>query len=227
MIQLTMHPEISPELLLRAYAVGLFPMSESADDPGLFWVDPERRGIIPLDGFHLPKRLARTLKQDRFEVRVDTAFDAVIAACAEARAQQQETWINGRIRQLYAELFRIGHVHTVECWSGGELVGGLYGVSLGRAFFGESMFHRATDASKVALCHLVARLRVGGYQLLDTQFQTEHLAQFGTVEVPRRRYKAMLERALIGPRAEWGAAGEAMPGERVVKVILSGQDGEA
>lgn len=215
-----MLPDITPELLLRAYSIGLFPMSEGADDPGLFWVEPERRGVMPLDGFHLPRRLARTLRQERFDVRVDTAFDAVIAACAEPRLSQSETWINGRIRTIYGELFRRGHVHTVECWEEGALVGGLYGVSLGRAFFGESMFHLATDASKVALCHLVARLRIGGFVLLDAQFQTDHLAQFGTVEVPRQRYRRMLSEALAG-EGVWMRAGPRIAGADVVAAILS------
>ncbi|MCO5093423.1 leucyl/phenylalanyl-tRNA--protein transferase [Bosea sp. (in: a-proteobacteria)] len=189
-------PAITPQIMLRAYAAGIFPMAESADDPGLFWVEPEERGIIPLDRFHLPARLARTVRADRFEVRVDTAFDAVIAACAEARPERAETWINSRIRAIFGELFALGHAHTVECWHEGRLVGGLYGLSLGGAFFGESMFHRETDASKVALVHLVARLRRGGYRLLDTQFQTGHLARFGTIEIPRDAYRRLLDDAL-------------------------------
>lgn len=189
-------PAITPEIMLRAYAAGIFPMAETADDPGLFWVEPEWRGIIPLDGFHLSARLARTVRSDRFEVRVDSDFDAVIAACAEARPDRPETWINSRIREIFGALFTLGHAHTVECWREGRLVGGLYGLSLGAAFFGESMFHRETDASKVALVHLVARLRRGRYRLLDTQFQTGHLAQFGTVEIPREAYRLRLEEAL-------------------------------
>lgn len=215
-----MQPEITPELLLRAYSIGLFPMSESADDPSLFWVDPEKRGIIPLEGFHVPRRLARTVRRDRFDVRVDVDFDGVIAACAAERASQSETWINGRIRAIYRELHRLGHVHTVECWREGRLVGGLYGVSLGRAFFGESMFHVETDASKVALCHLVARLRIGGYRLLDTQFQTEHLSQFGAVEIPRRRYRALLAQAIDGKPADWMAAGPQLSGSGALAAIL-------
>lgn len=189
-------PAITPEIMLRAYAAGIFPMAESADDPSLFWVEPELRGIIPLDGFHLSSRLARTVRSDRFEIRIDSDFDAVIAACGEARPDRPETWINGRIRAIFSELFALGHVHTVECWREGRLVGGLYGLSLGGAFFGESMFHRETDASKVALVHLVARLRRGGYRLLDTQFQTGHLAQFGTIEIPRDAYRPRLDDAL-------------------------------
>lgn len=189
-------PAITPEIMLRAYAAGIFPMAESADDPGLFWVEPELRGVIPLEGFHLSSRLARTVRSDRFEIRVDSDFEAVIAACGEARPDRPETWINTRIRAIFGELFALGHVHTVECWREGRLVGGLYGLSLGAAFFGESMFHRETDASKVALAHLVARLRRGGYRLLDTQFQTGHLAQFGTVEIPREAYRLRLDDAL-------------------------------
>ncbi|MEN5083392.1 leucyl/phenylalanyl-tRNA--protein transferase [Bosea sp. TWI1241] len=195
-------PAITPELLLRAYAAGIFPMAESADDPGLFWVEPEERGIIPLDDFHLPSRLARRVRSDRFEIRVDHDFEAVIAACAESLPDRDETWINGRIRTLYGALFRMGHVHTVECWREGRLVGGLYGLALGAAFFGESMFHRETDASKVALVHLVARLRRGGFRLLDAQFKTDHLAQFGTRELPRDVYRDLLDPA-VADEAEW------------------------
>lgn len=196
-------PEITPEIMLRAYAAGIFPMAETADDPSLFWVEPEWRGIIPLDGFHLSARLARTVRSDHFEVRVDSDFPAVIAACAEATPDRPETWINGRIRELFGELFRLGHAHTVECWREGRLAGGLYGLSLGAAFFGESMFRRETDASKVALVHLVARLRHGGYRLLDTQFQTTHLAQFGTLEIPRDVYRIRLEQALLTEGGDW------------------------
>lgn len=196
-------PDITPEILLKAYSVGVFPMSEGADDPGLFWVDPERRGIMPLDGFHVPRRLARTIRQEPFVIRVDTDFEQVISACAEARQGRGETWINTRIRKLYGDLFRMGHVHTVEVWSAGQLVGGLYGVALGRAFFGESMFHRAQDASKIALVHMVARLIAGGYMLLDTQFLTDHLAQFGTTEIDRADYRAMLALAIESGTGEW------------------------
>lgn len=197
-------PVITPEVMLRAYAAGIFPMAESADDPSLFWVEPEIRGVIPLDRFHLPSRLARTIRSDRFEIRVDSAFDLVIAACGAATPDRPETWINGRIRDIFRDLFRLGHVHTVECWRDGRLVGGLYGLALGGAFFGESMFHRETDASKVALVHLVARLRHGGFTLLDAQFQTSHLAQFGTLEVPRAAYRGLLEGA-VTRSADWWA----------------------
>ena len=188
--------EITPQVLLKAYAVGIFPMAESADDPGLTWIEPEARGIIPLDGFHLPRRLARTVRAGKFEIRIDHDFDAVIDACAGGGMERPKTWINGRIRKLYGELFDIGHCHTVEAWRDGRLVGGLYGVSLGAAFFGESMFSRQRDASKVALVHLVARLRVGGFRLLDAQFTTAHLTQFGAIDVDRPVYQEMLEEAV-------------------------------
>lgn len=190
--------EITPDVLLKAYSCGIFPMAESADDPGLYWIEPERRGIIPLDGFHVPRRLKRTVRQDRFEIRVDTDFEGVIAGCAMPSQRRRCTWINGRIRQLYGELFRRGRCHTVEAWRDGRLVGGLYGVRLRGAFFGESMFSLERDASKVALVHLVARLRVGGFALLDAQFITEHLSQFGAIEVSRRSYQLELEAALAG-----------------------------
>jgi len=190
--------EITPDVLLRAYACGIFPMSESADDPTIFWVEPEQRGIIPLDGFRVSSRLARTVRSDVFRVSVDTAFARTIAGCAAPQPGREDTWINGRIRDLYTTLHRLGHCHSVEVWSGDDLVGGLYGVSLGRAFFGESMFHHARDASKVALVHLVARLIAGGYTLLDTQFVTEHLRSFGAMEVSRRHYRALLDDALKG-----------------------------
>lgn len=213
-------PTITPEILLRAYAAGIFPMAESADDPHLFWVEPEQRGVIPLEDFHLSARLARTVRSDRFEIRVDHDFEAVIAACAESRPDRPETWINTRIRALFAELFAQGHVHTVECWREGRLVGGLYGLSLGAAFFGESMFHRETDASKVALVHLVARLRRGGYRLLDAQFQTAHLAQFGTREVPRDDYHLLLEPALDRQGNWWSwPKGETVAGQDAVAEI--------
>lgn len=189
-------PEITPAVLLRAYACGIFPMAESADDPTIFWVEPEQRGIIPLRGLHVSSRLARTVRGDRFRVTVDEAFGRVIDGCAAPQDGREETWINRRIRDLYTALHDMGHCHSVEVWDGDELVGGLYGVSLGRAFFGESMFHRARDASKVALVHLVARLISGGFTLLDTQFVTEHLRSLGAVEVPRARYRALLDDAL-------------------------------
>ncbi len=196
-------PDITPEIVLRAYSIGIFPMAEDADDPGLFWVEPESRGIIPLDDFHMSRSLRKAVRSDRFEIRVDTCFDAVIAACAGQDIARPETWINSRIRALYGALFEQGHVHTVECWRDGRLAGGLYGVSLGSVFFGESMFHRQSDASKVALVHLVARLRRGGYQLLDAQFQTDHLAQFGTHEIARAEYRMRLAQAVAQPANWW------------------------
>lgn len=195
--------EITPEVLLRAYACGIFPMAESADDPTLFWVEPEMRGVIPLDGFRISSRLARTVRTDAFTVTVDTAFKAVIAGCAAPQAGREDTWINKRIRDLYGGLHALGHCHSVEVWQDGDLAGGLYGVNLGRAFFGESMFHRVRDASKVALVHLVARLIAGGFELLDTQYVTEHLKTFGAVEIPRRRYTAMLDKATRGEPADF------------------------
>ncbi len=190
---------ITPEIVLRAYACGIFPMAEDADDPTLHWIEPKDRGIMPLDGFHVPKRLARTVRSDHFEVRVDRDFEQVIHACAAPRTGSARTWINGRIRTLYRTLFDEGHCHTVEVYRDDSLVGGLYGISLGAAFFGESMFHRERDASKVALVHLVARLWAGGYRLLDTQFQTEHLAQFGTIEIDQRQYRLLLDQATQAP----------------------------
>lgn len=185
-----------PQELLDCYARGVFPMADAREDERVFLIDPERRGVLPLTGFHVSRRLARTVRQAPFEIRIDTAFAEVVGACAEAAPGRTETWINGAIENLYGQLFSIGHAHSVECWREGELVGGLYGVSLAGAFFGESMFSRATDASKVALVHLVARLIAGGYMLLDAQFMTEHLRQFGAQEIPRAEYHRRLERAL-------------------------------
>src|SRR5712691_505251 len=190
--------EITPEVLLKAYACGIFPMAESAEDPALYWLEPEMRGIIPLDRFYIPARLARTVRSDRFAVTVDRDFDSVLEGCAESRPGRPRTWINARIRALYRKLYERRHCHSLEVYDGDTLVGGLYGVTLGRAFFGESMFHRSRDASKVALVHLVARLRAGGYRLLDTQFVTDHLRTFGALEVTRRKYHKLLEAALVG-----------------------------
>ena len=194
--------EITPDLLVRAYRAGFFPMAETREADRLYWLDPEQRGILPLDGFHLPRRLLRTVESGGFTVTADRDFAGVIAACAEPAPGREDTWINPQIEALFTELHRRGVAHSVESWQGGVLVGGLYGVALGGAFFGESMFSRATDASKVALVHLVARLRLGGFTLLDTQFVTSHLTRFGAVEVPRDRYKQMLAAALEAP-AEW------------------------
>jgi leucyl/phenylalanyl-tRNA--protein transferase len=190
--------EITPEVLLKAYACGIFPMAESADDPTLYWIEPEKRGIIPLDGFHIAKRLARTVRATHFTVTTNRNFDAVIDGCAEPQPGRSRTWINDRIRTLYRRLYERGHCHTVEVYDGAEMAGGLYGVSLGAVFFGESMFHRRRDASKIALVHLVARLKAGGFKLLDTQFITEHLKTFGAYEVSRRQYSKMLDDALTG-----------------------------
>jgi len=189
-------PRLTPEILVRAYAAGIFPMAESADDPELFWVDPRRRGILPLDAFHVPRRLRRVVRRQIFEIRCDSAFEDVIRACAETSEKRPNTWINDEIVRLYAALFARGAAHSVECWRDGRLAGGLYGVSLGAAFFGESMFSAETDASKVALVHLVARLRLGGFRLLDTQFLTPHLARFGGIEISRRNYHRRLAEAL-------------------------------
>jgi len=190
--------EITPEVLIKAYMVGIFPMAESADDPSLFWVEPEQRGIIPLDGLHVSRRLARTIRSNKFEVHVDRDFDAVIDACAASAAGRDSTWINQRIRKLYRALFDRRQCHTVEAWRDGRLVGGLYGVKIGGAFFGESMFHFERDASKVALAHLVARLKVGGFKLLDAQFVTDHLESMGAVEVSRVEYQNLLAKAVAG-----------------------------
>ncbi|QOG05616.1 leucyl/phenylalanyl-tRNA--protein transferase [Aureimonas sp. OT7] len=187
---------ITPELLLRAYASGIFPMAESATDRSIHWIDPSERGIIPLDGLHIARRLARTIRSQPFDIRFDTAFPAVVDRCAEPQPGRTETWINRTIRDLYLQLFRMGHAHSVEAWEGDDLVGGLYGVSLGGAFFGESMFSRRSDASKIALAYLCARLRKDGFVLLDTQFLTAHLASLGAIEVSRRRYHALLAAAL-------------------------------
>ena len=187
---------LTPEVLLKAYACGIFPMAEDADDPALFWIDPPERGIIPLDAFHVPSRLARTVRSTKFTITCDRDFSALIDACAEPGPKRARTWINAPIRQLYRGLFEIGHCHTVEVYDGDALVGGLYGVSLGRAFFGESMFHRARDASKVALVHLIARLRLGGFELLDAQFMTDHLKTFGATQVSQERYGKLLASAI-------------------------------
>ena len=188
--------ELTPDMLLRAYAIGVFPMAEDRDDPELFWVDPRMRGVIPLDNFHVPRRLKRTVRSGRFHVTFDHAFEEVIEGCAETTETRPRTWINDRIVTLYTSLFHLRNAHSVECWHDGELVGGLYGVSLGGAFFGESMFSRKRDASKVALVHLIARLRSCGFLLLDAQFTTDHLSQFGAREIPRKEYRIKLAEAL-------------------------------
>jgi leucyl/phenylalanyl-tRNA--protein transferase len=209
-------PKITPEIVLRAYAEGLFPMAESRDDPSLFWVSPEQRGIFPLETFAIAKRLARTVRSDKFTVTADSCFRTVMEACAEPVPGRQETWINDEILSLYCALYASGHAHSIETWFEGKLVGGLYGVHLGGAFFGESMFSRASDTSKIALVHLVARLKAGGFTLLDTQFLTAHLASLGAVEIPRARYLGLLNRALSSP-ALW-PKNEAWPGARALEI---------
>jgi leucyl/phenylalanyl-tRNA--protein transferase len=189
---------IPTDLLLRAYASGVFPMAESAADPEVFWVRPETRGIIPLDRFHVPRSLAKAVRRGLFDIRFDYDFEATIDACAERREERRSTWINTPIREAYAQLHRMGNAHSVEAWHGERLVGGLYGVSLGRVFFGESMFSKETDASKICLVHLVERLKARGFALLDTQFTTEHLKRFGAVDVPRAKYETMLAESLKG-----------------------------
>ena len=206
---------LTPEVLLKAYACGIFPMAEDADDPTLFWIDPAQRGIIPLDAFHVPSRLARTVRATPLSVICDRDFSAVIDGCAEPGPKRARTWINAPIRKLYSGLFDIGHCHTVEVYDGDALVGGLYGVSLGRAFFGESMFHRVRDASKIALVHLVARLRLGGFELLDTQFVTDHLTTFGASEIPQERYGKLLASAIRG-RADMSVFGRTLSGSQAV-----------
>ncbi|MGH6873898.1 MAG: leucyl/phenylalanyl-tRNA--protein transferase, partial [Aestuariivirgaceae bacterium] len=183
---------ITPQVLLKAYAAGVFPMAENAEDNTLYWVEPEFRGVLPLDGFHVPRSLRKAVRQNRFDIKIDTAFSQVIAGCAERTPNRSSTWINSRIRSLYTQLHKMGFCHSVEAWRGEWLCGGLYGVKIGAAFFGESMFSRETDASKVALVHLVARLNVGGFRLLDAQFINDHLKRFGAVEVTRRKYQHML-----------------------------------
>lgn len=194
--------EITPELLLRAYAAGIFPMAERREADELLWIAPHVRGVIPLRGFHIPRRLARTIKTDRFEVRINTAFSDVIRACAASARGREQSWINAEIVSLYSGLHARGAAHSVECWRDGALVGGLYGVTIGAAFFGESMFSRERDASKVALVHLVARLIHGGFELLDAQFLTNHLAQFGAVGLQQADYLRALEKA-IGKNADF------------------------
>jgi leucyl/phenylalanyl-tRNA--protein transferase len=191
---------IDPDLLLRAYSIGVFPMSDSRDAADVFWVEPRRRAILPIDGFRLSRSLRKTLRSGGFDVTADTAFEQVIRACAN----RDETWINAPIEQSFVELHRLGRAHSVECWQQGELVGGLYGVRLGAAFFGESMFSRRTDASKVALAWLVARLKVGGFRLLDCQFMTDHLRSLGAIEITQKDYLTLLEAALVAGSADAG-----------------------
>ena len=189
---------ITPQILLRAYAAGIFPMAETAEDAALYWVEPEERGIIPLDGLHISRSLRKAVRKRMFDIRIDEAFAQVIAACAEKTSDRKSTWINGRIRSLYTQLHRMGCCHSVECWRDSVLVGGLYGVRIGAAFFGESMFSRQPNASKVALVHLLARLNAGGFQLLDAQFINPHLERLGAVTMAKAEYHRLLEPALDG-----------------------------
>lgn len=210
--------EITPHILLKAYARGLFPMAESAFDTTLYWIEPRERGVLPLDKIHIPKRLRRTIRQDRYRIVVDNNYDGVIAGCAGGDVERPTTWINRPIRQLYRQLFEMGHCHTVEVYDGAELVGGLYGVSLGGAFFGESMFSNARDASKIALVHLAARLIAGGYRLLDTQFTTEHLEQFGTMEVARDAFLERLD-VVLPLKGEFHRLPDGTSGLEVLEII--------
>jgi leucyl/phenylalanyl-tRNA--protein transferase len=213
--------EITPQVLLKAYTCGIFPMAESADDPALYWIEPQQRGILPLDRVHIPKRLARTIRQGVFEVRIDTDFEGVISGCAASRPGRRSTWINPKIRSLYRDLFEMGYCHTVETWYEGRLVGGLYGVALAGAYFGESMFSSERDASKVALVYLCARLMYGGFSLLDTQFVTEHLRQFGTIEIERADFHGRLEKALE-ERGDFLALPKTAPGEQILAILEAG-----
>jgi leucyl/phenylalanyl-tRNA--protein transferase len=190
---------LTPQMLLRAYALGVFPMAEGRDDPEIYWIDPEVRGILPLESFHMPRRLKRTIRQKPFEIRCDSDFEGVINGCAAPGPGRHDTWINNQIFLLNRQLFQMGFAHTIECWRDGALVGGLYGISVGGAFFGESMFSVERDASKVALVHLVARLKLGGFLLLDTQFVTPHLQRFGALEISRAEYRQRLARAIAVP----------------------------
>ncbi|KRA99670.1 leucyl/phenylalanyl-tRNA--protein transferase [Devosia sp. Root685] len=199
--------EVTPELIVRAYRAGIFPMAEDATDDDLFWVSPELRGIMPLDGFHASNSLKKAMRKSGWDIRVDTDWDGIIEGCATVGEDRSTTWINGTIRAVYGELFRRGVAHTVEVWDGTDLVGGLYGLAIGGAFFGESMFHRRTDASKMAMAHLVGRLNAGGFQLLDTQFVTPHLASLGGVEILRAEYEDKLAAALT-VKGKWGALDE-------------------
>ena len=196
--------DITPELIIRAYRAGIFPMSEDAEDENLFWVSPEQRGIIPLDGFHPSTSLRKAIRKSGFVVKVDTDFEAIIEGCATVGEDRDSTWINRTIRNVYGELFQRGVAHTVEVWDGNDLVGGLYGLAIGGAFFGESMFHRRTNSSKMAMAHLVERLNAGGFVLLDTQFVTDHLASLGGVEIAREDYEERLAAALL-VSADWSA----------------------
>ncbi|NKB44380.1 MAG: leucyl/phenylalanyl-tRNA--protein transferase [Alphaproteobacteria bacterium] len=209
--------QITPELLLKAYAFGVFPMAKSRDEQEVYWVQPKERGVIPLDQFHVPKSLRKILKRGAFEVRVDSAFDAVISGCAESGPNREDTWINEQIIELFSDLFEAGLAHSVETWVEDQLVGGLYGLAMGSVFFGESMFTRQDNASKVALCHLVAIMKNGGYRLLDTQFITDHLMQFGAVELPHKDYMQDLGDAL----SHLGRFGPPLPYSEIERLLFS------
>jgi len=209
---------ITPQVLLKAYSCGIFPMAESADDPALYWIEPQQRGVLPLSGIHLSTRMAQTLRNTHLRVKIDTNYAGVIEGCAAPRPGRRTTWINRRIRELYAELFELGYCHTVETWNGDRLVGGLYGVALNGAFFGESMFSLEREASKIALMHLAARLIHGNFVLLDTQFVTDHLRQFGAREVERTEFQGLLEIALE-QQAHFGALPAETPAEQVIEII--------
>jgi leucyl/phenylalanyl-tRNA--protein transferase len=211
--------EITPQVLLKAYTCGIFPMAESADDPALYWIEPQQRGILMLDEVHVPRRLQRSIRRGTYEVKVDSDFEGVITGCAASRPGRRTTWINPKIRALYGELFHMGFCHTVETWVAGELVGGLYGVALNGAFFGESMFSTARDASKVALAYLCARLSHGGFSLLDTQFVTEHLRQFGAIEIDRAEFHTRLEKALAHKANFLALPADAAP-QRILDILL-------
>lgn len=215
--------EITPQVLLKAYTCGIFPMAESADDPALYWIEPQHRGILPLDAIHVPRRLKRTLRTTALTVRIDTDIEGVIEGCAASRTGRRSTWINERIRSLYCELFELGHCHTVEVWDRDELVGGLYGVALNGAFFGESMFSYVRDASKIALLHLSARLAYGGFKLLDTQFVTDHLRQFGTIELNREEFHRLLEYALDADADFFRLSREASP-DQIIAILEAAED---
>ncbi|NVJ70529.1 MAG: leucyl/phenylalanyl-tRNA--protein transferase [Alphaproteobacteria bacterium] len=210
---------ITPDLLLQAYASGVFPMADSREDTELFWVDPEERGIIPLETFHVSKSLAKLIRQEKFTVTTDTAFRDVMRACARPARGRDTTWISERIEDLYTDLHKRGFAHSVECWQDGELVGGLYGVTLAGAYFGESMFHTVRDASKVALAYLVARLKAGRFVLLDTQFITDHLKQFGAIEIPRDEYQQRLREAFAVHSANFEQMDQSVSGDTVLQLI--------
>lgn len=210
--------EITPQVLLKAYSCGIFPMAESAEDTALYWIEPQSRGVLPLDGVHIPRRLAKTIRSEVYQVRINSDFPGVIDGCAASRPGRRSTWINTRIRQLYGALYRQGHCHTVETWLDGRLVGGLYGVALGKAFFGESMFSTERDASKVALIYLVARLIHGGFTLLDTQFVTDHLRQFGTIDLDKEAFHKELSQAIDG-KANYLALPDTTPPDEILDIV--------